>query len=251
MTHLLDRPRPLIMAHRGDAVHAPENSPAAFDLALQAGADVIETDLWLTADGVLVCHHDRTLERTTDRNGAIPELALDQVKEARVTGSYCAAYDPAAYPDERILTLAELLERVPAEVGLALELKDPQLAEPSRAAQLVRAIRARIGDRTAMLLSFHSDLLFAARAADPEVWIGKIGMFSPIPIFRGNGIGTTFPALRLNPLYMWIARLQKLWVAPLDPAPEERLPRYLRMGVDAVLTHDPALTRAALQALRS
>ncbi len=250
MTHLMEHTRPLIMAHRGDAVHAPENSFAAFDLALDAGADIIETDLWLTGDDVLVCHHDRTLDRTTDRDGAIPEMTLAQVKEARVVGSYCQAYNPARYPDERIPTLTELLDRVPAQVGLALELKDPQLAEPRHAAQLVDAIRARIAARTVMLLSFHTDLLYAARRADPEVWIGKIGMFSPIPLFRGNGIGPTYPALRLNPLYMWIARLQKLWVAPLDPGPEERLPRYLRMGVDAVLSHDPALTRAALRQLR-
>ena len=57
MTHLTDLPRPLVMAHRGDAVHAPENSPAAFRLALERGADALETDLWRTSDGVLVCHH--------------------------------------------------------------------------------------------------------------------------------------------------------------------------------------------------
>jgi hypothetical protein len=50
---------------------------------------------------------------------------------------------------------------------------------------------------------------------------------------------------------MWIARLQGLWVCPLDPAPEEHLPRYLRMGVDALLTHDPAKTRQALQLYRA
>ena len=66
---MMDRmalPRPLTMAHRGDSVHAPGNSPAASNLALQAGADILETDLWLTRDEVLVCHHDRTLDRVTD-----------------------------------------------------------------------------------------------------------------------------------------------------------------------------------------
>jgi glycerophosphoryl diester phosphodiesterase len=238
------------MAHRGDAVHAPENSAAAFDLALEAGVDIIETDLWHTADDVLVCHHDRTLERTTDGSGAIPAMTLAEVKGARITGSYCGDYHPDRYPAERILSLDELLARVPAHVGLALELKDPRFAEPSAATRLVAAIRARISAHTVMLLSFHNELLYAARRADPEVWIGKIGMFSPIPFYRGNGIGTTYPAMRLNPLYMWIARLQRLWVAPLDPAPEERLAYYLRIGVDAVLTHDPSLTSAALRQLR-
>ena len=66
VTHLLDQPRPLIMAHRGDAVHAPENTFAAFGLALERGAQLLETDLWFTRDRVLVCHHDRTLDRVTD-----------------------------------------------------------------------------------------------------------------------------------------------------------------------------------------
>jgi glycerophosphoryl diester phosphodiesterase len=251
MTHLTDLPRPLIMAHRGDAVHAPENSPAAFRLALERGADLLETDLWYTQDGVLVCHHDRTLGRTTDSTGAIPEQTLEQVKQARVIGSYCGRYDAADYPDEHILTLEELLAAIPEDKGLALELKDPALAEPDNARRLVEAIRARIEQRTVMLLSFETSLLRAAQRADPQVWIGKIGMFSPLPLFRGNGIGTTWPAMKANPLYTWIARLQKLWVCPLDPTPEERLPWYLKLDVDAVLTDDPARTRQALDALRT
>ena len=251
MNHLLDLPRPLIMAHRGDAVHAPENTFAAFGLALERGAQLLETDLWFTQDHVLVCHHDRTLDRTTDRTGAIPEMTLAQVKQARVIDSYCGQFDASSYPDERIPTLEELLAFLPEDKGLSLELKDPALAEPQRARQLVDQIRPRIEAQTVLLLSFHTDLLRAAQKADPEVWVGKIGMFSPIPWFRGNGIGTTWPAMRLNPLYMAMARAFKLWVCPLDPSPEERLPRYLKMGVDAVLTHDPAKTRSVLDALRA
>jgi glycerophosphoryl diester phosphodiesterase len=236
----------LVMAHRGDAVHAPENSPAAFRLALERGADALETDLWRTSDGVLVCHHDRTLDRTTDSTGAIPELTLAQVKQVRVTGSYCGRYDEAGYPDERILTLEELLAVVPADKGLALELKDPALADPDNARQLVNTIRGRIATQTVMLLSFHRYLLRAVQRAHPQVWIGKIALFDPLPIFRGNGIGTTWPAIKLNPLYTWIARLQGLWVCPLDPTPEERLPWYRKLGVDAVLTDDPARTCQAL-----
>jgi len=251
MPHLTDLPRPLVMAHRGDAVHAPENSPSAFRLALERGADLLETDLWRTRDGVLVCHHDRTLDRTTDRTGAIPELSLAQVKQARVTGSYCGRYDEADYPDERVLTLDELLAALPEDRGLALELKDPALADPDNARQLVAAIRARIQEQTVMLLSFDTPLLRAAQRADPEVWIGKIGMFSPLPVFRGNGIGTTWPAMRVNPLYTWIARLQGLWVCPLDPSPEPRLDWYRKLGVDAVLTDDPARTCQALRRMPS
>jgi glycerophosphoryl diester phosphodiesterase len=250
MNHLLDLSRPLVMAHRGDAVHAPENTFAAFGLALEKGAQLLETDLWFTRDRVLVCHHDRTLERVTDSTGVIPEMTLSELKRARVLRSYCGAFDSSRYPDERIPTLEELLAFLPEDKGLSLELKDPSLVEPERARQLVDTIRPRIEARTVLLLSFHTELLRAAQKADPEVWIGKIGMFGPIPWFRGNGIGTTWPAMRVNPLYMAIARAFKLWVCPLDPTPEERLRRYLKMGVDAVLTHDPAKTLQALAEIR-
>jgi glycerophosphoryl diester phosphodiesterase len=234
------------MAHRGDAVHAPENTFAAFRLALEAGADILETDLWLTGDDVLVCHHDRTLDRVTDSTGAIPEMTLAQVKEARVLRSYCGQFDPSDYADERIPTLEELLAVVPDDKGLALELKDPRLGESACAEQLVALIGPRIEARTAMLLSFHADLLWTARKHAPDVWIGEISEANPDPTFEGDGIGTTPGAMAVNVRYMEVARAHGLWVCPLDPAPEERLEWYLALGVDAVLTHDPAKTRQAL-----
>lgn len=250
MTHLFELPRPLVMAHRGDAVHAPENTFAAFSLALEAGADALETDLWLTSDDVLICHHDRTLERVTDCSGAIPDMTLAEIKAARVIGSYCGQFEDTQYPDERIPTLKELLAFVPGDKALALELKDPKLGEPRYAEQLIRLIRSRIEQEMVMLLSFDADLLWAARACSPGVWIGEISMENPTPTFDGNGIGTTPQAMHANPHYMEIARAHGLWVCPLDPAPEERLPWYLALDVDAVLSHDPAGTREALRRLR-
>ena len=249
MVHLLDRPRPLLMAHRGDAAHAPENTFASFGLALEAGADLIETDLWLTSDDVIVCHHDRTLARVTDRDGAIPNLPLNEVKQARVLRSYCGRFDASDYPDERVPTLTELLAFVPSDKGLALELKDPRLGDPECCRQLVGLIQSRIKGRTVLLLSFQTDLLWAAREYAPDVWIGEISEANPDPTFGGDGIGTTWQAMRANPQYMEVARSHGLWVCPLDPDPEERLGWYLEQGVDAMLTDHPAETRRALVTL--
>ncbi len=246
MSKLLDLPKPLIMAHRGDAVHAPENSLTAFQMALDEGADLLETDLWLTGDGVLVCHHDRTLDRVTDSRGAIPNLTLAEVKTAHVTGSYCAQFDAAQYPDERIPTLEELLALTPPDKGLALELKDPALADPQNAQKLIDLIRPRIEAGTVFLMSFSHKLLYAAKKVEPKVWIGEISEANANPAFDGDGIGTTPQAMAANPRYMEIARQHGLWVCPLDPAPEDRLDWYLALGVDAVLSHHPAETRAAL-----
>ena len=249
MEHFLDRPRPLLMAHRGDAAHAPENTFASFGLALEADVDLLETDLWLTSDDVIVCHHDRTLDRVTDSEGAIPDMPLSKIKQACVRRSYCGRFDESQYPDERIPTLAELLAFVPSDKGLALELKDPRLGEPDRCRQLVKLIQPRIKARTVMLLSFQTDLLWAAREFAPDVWIGEISEANPNPTFGGDGIGTTWQAMRANPHYMEVARAHGLWVCPLDPDPEERLDWYLALGVDAVLSDHPAETRRALAVL--
>ena len=61
---------PLIIAHRGDSAHRPENTLASFASALELGADFVEFDVQLTADGHVVVMHDPTLDRTTDGRGA-------------------------------------------------------------------------------------------------------------------------------------------------------------------------------------
>ncbi|HRS16272.1 MAG TPA: glycerophosphodiester phosphodiesterase [Thermoanaerobaculaceae bacterium] len=232
--------RPHIIAHRGVPKRLPENTLLGFRQAIADGADILETDLWMTADGVIVCHHDRTLERVTDRAGAIPELTLAEVKQARVQRSDHGSFEVG----DAIPTLEELLAAVPASVGLALELKDLQLGAPAAAAQLTRAIADRILAGTVMLLSFEERLLWAARRADSRVWIALIEEYNPVPRFAGNGIGTVPQAIAANPGYMAAARAQGLWVCPLDPDPGPRLAWYRELGVDALLTDDlPLITR--------
>ena len=79
-------PRPLVFAHRGGARLAPENTIAALDHGLALGADGLEIDVQLSADGVPVVIHDKTLDRTTDRVGAVHDLTADEL--ARVDAGY-------------------------------------------------------------------------------------------------------------------------------------------------------------------
>jgi glycerophosphoryl diester phosphodiesterase len=114
---------------------------------------------------------------------------------------------------------------------------------------LVALIRSRIVERTVMLLSFDPEMLWAVRKVTPTAWIGKISEADPNPVFAGDGVGTTPQAMQANPVYVDVAHEHGLWVCPLDPDPDERLPWYLALGVDAVLTHDPAKTRRTLHLL--
>src|SRR6476620_10045407 len=79
---LLDPDRRPIVGHRGNAAHAPENTMESFRQALAAGAECIELDVHLSADGVAVVIHDPTLDRTTNATGAITSLPVERIREA-------------------------------------------------------------------------------------------------------------------------------------------------------------------------
>src|SRR5687767_12218149 len=83
----LDWPAPIAFAHRGGASEAPENTLPAFEHAVRLGYRYVETDVHVTADGVLLAFHDDVLDRVTDRQGVIGELPYAAVAEARVAGA--------------------------------------------------------------------------------------------------------------------------------------------------------------------
>src|SRR3954452_8884067 len=76
--------RPLVFAHRGGSKLAPENTMVAFDRGVELGADGLELDVHLSADGHVVVHHDRTLDRTTPLRGPIAARTSDELADAGV-----------------------------------------------------------------------------------------------------------------------------------------------------------------------
>jgi len=83
--------RPYLMAHRGNSVACPENTLPAFARALADGADLLETDLHLTADEVFVCIHDATVDRTTDGAGPVAGLDLARLQALDASGGRAGA----------------------------------------------------------------------------------------------------------------------------------------------------------------
>ena len=81
-----DNARPQVFAHRGGCDLGPENTIAAFDIGLAAGADGLELDVHFSADDVVVVHHDRTLDRTTNGTGPVAAHTADEL--ARVDAGY-------------------------------------------------------------------------------------------------------------------------------------------------------------------
>lgn len=132
MHAFLDRSGPIAFAHRGGAGEAPENTLAAFEIAIALGYGYVETDAHLTRDGTLVAFHDDRLDRVTDRTGAIAELAIAEV-EAADAGYAFSPDGGGSFPfrgrDVRVPRLEEILTRWP-DVRVNIDPKSDRCVGP-------------------------------------------------------------------------------------------------------------------------
>lgn len=225
--------RPFVVAHRGARLLEPENTLRAFLLGLAQGADALETDLRFTADDQIILFHDPTLERMTEGTGLVRSHTLAQIKALRTRRP------DGALSDERVPTLAELIEATGGQTPLLLELKDPLFLQRQYARILIDVLEQGGVLRRSALVSFHFEHVLAVKAVHPDIPIGHITLKNPWPRRDAQLLGPFWPLLFLNPLYVALAHRMGAIVAPLDPAPEPRLHFYLRLGVDALLADDP------------
>ncbi len=214
-------------------------------MAIEAGADALETDLWISRDGHIVCHHDDTAERMAGDPRRIDAMSLGEIQGLQIRSPKFTDH-----PAECIPTLQELLDWTPEDRLLVLEIKDPRLATPDGARRLCRLIDQRIAGRSVVCIAFDLAPLAALKRVRPELAVGQIVMRNPLPTPFTELLGVNYQLLRINPFYVWMAHRRGRWVAPLDPDPHARLARYLRLGVDAILTADPAETRRRIERIR-
>lgn len=118
-----------VYAHRGSSAAYAENTRAAYLQALADGVDGIECDVHLTRDGQIVCHHDQTVNRTSNASGRISSFTLKELRQLDFA-SWKGSDIPAAYGTlhEQLLTLGELVDLVGSAgrpIGLAIEIKHP------------------------------------------------------------------------------------------------------------------------------
>ncbi|PPA69273.1 glycerophosphodiester phosphodiesterase [Jeotgalibacillus proteolyticus] len=112
----------ITVAHRGASSYAPENTQAAFQKAMEFGADFLECDVHLSKDGEIVIIHDDTLDRTTNGSGFVNQFTLEELKSLDAGSSY-----DTSFKGESIITLNELLEEFYGKIGILIEIKNPSL----------------------------------------------------------------------------------------------------------------------------
>lgn len=193
-----DRRGPLVVAHRGASAERPEHTLAAYDLALQEGADGLECDVRLTRDGHLVCVHDRRIDRTSTGSGIVSEMTLQSLGEH----DYGAGGEPAG-----LLTLAELitltLDWTSRPTKLFIETKHPVryggLVESKVLAELARfglAAPASADHSRAVVMSFAASAVWRVRRAAPLLPTVLLGDASR---YLGGGAATTVGATAVGP----------------------------------------------------
>ena len=165
---------PLVIAHRGDSAHRPENTLSSFASALEVGAEVVEFDVQLTGDGHVVVIHDALLDRTTDGRGSVRQLGLQELRA--VSAGYPARFGDR-FRGERIPMLAEALGFLRDRSKAMIEIKSDSVTDDEEGgveALTVEEIRRAGMEKDVVLISFDRRALLRCRTAAPEIMRGHL-----------------------------------------------------------------------------
>ena len=235
-----------IVGHRGNSSVAPQNTLAAFEAAWRAGADCIEMDVQLTADGRVVVIHDDTVDATTDGTGAVSGFTLDAIR-----GLDAGRWFSPAFAGQRVPTFDEVVAFLRRrEIDLLLELKDAWSTDDV-ALCTEPLLAAGLGSRV-VVQSFEVSTVAALRDAAPELRRGLLLEAVPDDL---DDLADELDVLTVNPdgaLLVahptFVARRhaagQEVAVWTLDEPWEWQTAE--RLGVDAVITDCPDRLRGWL-----
>jgi glycerophosphoryl diester phosphodiesterase len=244
----------LVVAHRGAAGQAPENTMEAFRLGVEAGADAIELDVHLTADGQLAIVHDEMLDRTTDRSGSVATMTMDEIRAA--DAGYRFEASDGSFPFRgtglRVPNLPEVLDWLPDGIGLVVEIK--ARAATGATVDALGASRVRAAG-AASVISFDEAAIEQAHELDPELPTGYLLVPSQ-PIEPAMSYAVQHGHVAVHP---WEGDLG------MDPAPilsmaqaygrlvgcyvvnePERMQQLAAYGLWGFVTDQPAVARQAL-----
>jgi glycerophosphoryl diester phosphodiesterase len=239
--------RPMVIAHRGASAEAPENTLAAFRLALELGAEGVELDVHLCADGVPVVLHDPLVDRTTDGRGLVRDQPLEALRRLDA-GRWFAD----RFAGERIPTLTEALDLL-RPVRVIIEIKNGPVYYEGIAREVAAAVR-EVGHRAVTVSSFDHPVLLEMRALCPEIPTAVLFAARPVdPVRLARDAGAAY----LHPHWAYVtgAMVDRAHDAGLrveawtvdDP---DQMARLAALGADGIMSNHPARLRAVLTALR-
>jgi glycerophosphoryl diester phosphodiesterase len=235
----LDWEGPLPFAHRGGASDAPENTMQAFEYAVGLGYRYLETDVQVTADGVLVAFHDNDLQRTCGRPGKISELPWSEVSTALVDGKA-----PIPLLEDLLGALPESRVNIDCKSSAAVE---PLIASLRRTNSLARVCVAAFSDSRLRKLRTQFGDKLCSSLGPVELALLRFGLSRNPP-----GLAAQVP-VKEGPLTVvnrsFVERAHRLGLGvhvwTIDDAPT--MERLLDLGVDGIMTDRPVVLREVLE----
>jgi len=248
---LIPRDCPLNIAHRGASAAAPQNTLAAFRKAAELGADGIELDVQLSADGVAVVIHDFVVDHTTDGLGRVADKTLVELK-ALDAG---VRFSPQ-FAGERIPTLAQVFESLDGRLLVNVELKCWRRSD-ALAASAVQLVRRHAMEKRVLFSSFNPLALRAVKRLAPEIPVGLL--YAPdLPIYlRRAWLAPLVPHEARHPSFTIVNETMMRWCHARglrvhawtvdEPAGMRRL---IAAGVDGIITNKPDVLVKVIGELR-
>ncbi len=257
MHSYFDIPRPHLFAHRGASAEAPENTMPAFSRALERRVRYLELDCHATRDGEIVVLHDAELERTTDGQGPVSALSFSELE--RLDAGHRFSRDGHTYPFRgcgvRVPRFSEVLKAFPG-VHLNLEVKQ---AEPPIAEQVIALVRGANATSRVLLAAEDDGVLSRIEALDPGTALGsstadviafvKAAAEARLESFKPRGHALQIPPDAfgqplVTPELVKAAHALGLFVHVWTINEAEEMRRLLALGVDGLMSDDPALLLA-------
>ena len=248
-------PMPRIVAHRGDSANYPENTLPAFLSGVRMGIDVIETDVHITRDGEIVIWHDPTLERNTDGEGALEIHTLKELK--RLDAGYTFTKDGGkTYPFRgkgiQLCTLSEALEACPDErFNIDLKSQEEDIVE-----RYIDVIRKHNAENRVCTASFHLNNLRKLRRLAPDL-LTSVSTLEVAPLVLKTKMHMLPAAFDRKIIFQVPVRqygitiINKRFIDEMHRRDavvmvwtineEEEMERLYKLGVDTIMTDDPAL----------
>lgn len=248
----------LVVAHRGGAALAPENTLGAFANALKIGVDMVECDVHLSKDGELVVMHDPDLTRTTDGNGFIYQMDLADIQKLDAA----AKFKGGPWPAERVPTLDEVLDLVKGKTKIQIEIKvEKFLGRYAGIEQkVIDAVNARGMVDDVVIISFDFPTIAEVKKLDPHFKTGALMNATTLSlnakrphdefvaeVLQQTGADYIMPSaagvsdLLVNAVH---AAGLKIGVWTVDGPGEMR--RMAEWGVDAITTNAPDVLKQVL-----
>ena len=237
------RHKVMVIAHRGYSGIAPENTISAFKKAIEAGADMIELDIFLSKDGEIVVFHDKNLKRTTKTKGKVKDLLLWELKELDA-GSW---FKPE-FTGERIPTLEEVLILTKGKIMVNIEIKADAINSYKKKGgieeKLVKLIEKYDISSEVIISSYNLLALKRIKELNPNISTALLYRFRIkkllLKIAGENLIDAFHPGKRfLNKKTLLTTKKDDFKINVYTINQKREMKKFIKIGVDGIITNYP------------